>query len=174
VHAYGLEELFPDVEPGGFFFVRPTQARSYLYDFFPDGRLVWAVSDDSQVLVRDNGEDDPLFSAEWLPLPFPRVEVQVMREEQVGLSPPFFMNVPEDYQLIQHLLVDETGDLWLYIVSLGRTGFLHLSDRGRETGFYAVEADFDLLSARVIAAGGRMYFLVAGRDETRIHVADLP
>ena len=97
-----------------------------------------------------------------------------MREEQVGLSPPFFMNVPEDYQLIQHLLVDETGDVWLYIVSLGRTGFLHLSDRGRETGFYAVEADFDLLSARVIAAGGRMYFLVAGRDETRIHVADLP
>ena len=84
------------------------------------------------------------------------------------------MNVPEDYQLIQHLLVDEEGDVWLYVMSVDRTGFLHLSDQGRELGFHAVEADFDLLSARVTAAEGRLYFLVTGRGETRILVADRP
>ena len=37
-----------------------------------------------------------------------------------------------------------------------------------------MEADFDLLTARVTAAGGRLYFLVGGEDETRIYVADQP
>ena len=174
VAAYTLSELFPGVEPGGMFFIGPTQARSYVYDFLPDGSLVWAVSDEAQVHVRSAGEDDPVFSADWPALPFPPEQVELMREEQADLSPPLFMNVPEDYQLIQHLLVDETGDIWLYVVSLDRTGFLHLSDRGEEIDFHAVEADFDLPTARVTAAGGRLYFLVGERDEMRIYIADRP
>jgi hypothetical protein len=37
VAAYGLGELFAGVEPGEMFFIGPTQARSYVYDFLPDG-----------------------------------------------------------------------------------------------------------------------------------------
>jgi hypothetical protein len=84
------------------------------------------------------------------------------------------MNVPENYQLIHHLLADETGDLWIYVMSRERTGFLLLSDRGRELGFYTLDADFDPIAARVTAAGGRLYFLVVERDETKIYVADRP
>jgi hypothetical protein len=84
------------------------------------------------------------------------------------------MNVPENYQLIQHLLVDETGDIWLYVLSPDRKGFLHLSDNGEELDFHAVDADFHLLTARVTAQGGRLYFLAGGKDETRIFVADRP
>ena len=174
VAAYALAELFPGVEPGEMFFIGPTQARSYVYDFLPDGRLVWAVSDEAQVHVRRDGEDNPIFSADWSPLPFPPEQVELMRDEQANLSPPLFMNVPENYQLIQHLLVDETGEIWLYVVSLDRTGFLHLSDHGEEIDFHAVEADFDLPGARVTAAGGSLYFLVGGQDETRIYVSDRP
>ena len=174
VAAYALNELFPGVESGGMFFIGPTQARSYVYDFLLDGGLVWAVSDRAEVRVRQGAEDMTVFSADWTPVPFPADEVEAMRERQAGLSPPLFMNVPENYQLIQHLLVDETGEVWVYVMSLDRTGFLRLSDQGQEIGFHAVEAEFDLLTARVTAAGGRLYFLVRGQDETRIFVADRP
>ncbi len=174
VAAYALSELFPGVEPGGMFFIGPTQARSYVYDFLPHGRLVWAVSDEAQVHVRGDGQDRVIFSAEWPVLPFPPGEVQAMREAQADLSPPLFMNVPEEYQLIQHLIVDETGEIWIYMLGLDTEGFLHLSDRGEEIGFYPVEADFDPLAARVTAAGGSLYFLAGGQDETGIYVADRP
>ena len=174
VAGYGLDEFFPGIEPGGMFFIRPTEARSYLYDFFPDGRLVWAISDELRVNVRDGGEDELLFSADWTPLPFPPEEAQALREAQAGLSPPLFLNVPENYQRIQHLVVDETGTIWIYVVSLDRTGFLHLSARGREIGFHTVEADFDVLSARVTAAEGHLYFLLGGSEETRIYTVDRP
>ena len=84
------------------------------------------------------------------------------------------MNIPDHYQLIQHLLVDETGDIWLYVLSQDRTGFLQLSDGGREIGFFEVEAEFDVTSARVTAANGRLYFLIAERDQTRVSVVDRP
>lgn len=174
VAGYGLNEFFPGIEPGEMFFVRPTEARSYLYDFLPDGRLVWASSDELQIHARDDGEDILLYSTDWLPLPFPSEEIQALRDAQAGLSPPLFMNVPQVYQRIQHLVVDELGTIWAYVVSLDRTGFLHLSARGREIGFHTVEADFDLLSARVTAANGRLYFLVAGSGETKIYAVDRP
>ena len=169
IAAYALNELFPGVEPGGMFFIGPTQARSYIYDFLPDGSLVWAVTDEATVNVRRAGEDETIFSAAWPAVPFPPDEIHSMRERQAGLSPPLFMNVPEKYQLIQHLLVDETGDIWLYVLSLDRKGFLHLSDSGEELGFHAVDADFDLLTARVTAERGRLYFLAGGEDGSRIY-----
>jgi hypothetical protein len=174
VAAYALAEFFPGVEPGGMFFIGPTQARSYVYDFLPDGRLVWAVSDEARVHVRHDDRDDPIYSAAWPALPFPPEEVQAMRERQAELSPPLFMNVPEEYQRIQHLLVDETGEIWLYVLSLDRAGFLRISASGEEIGFHAVDADFDLTTARVTATEGRLYFLVGGGEETRIYVADRP
>jgi len=172
IAGYALSELFPGVEPGGMFFISRTQALSYHYDFLSDGRLVWAASDRAEVLVRKGGEDISLYSAELEPIAFPPAEIQAMREEQAGLGPPLFMNVPEQYQLIQHLLVDEIGDIWVYLMSWDRTGFLHLTARGREVGFFEVEAGFEVMSARVTAANGRLYFLVADRTETKVYLVD--
>ena len=87
VAAYPLNEFFPGVEPGGMFFIGPTQARSYLYDFLPDGRLVWAVSDEAKVQIRRGGEDESVFSADWPALAFPPDEIQAMREQQAEPGP---------------------------------------------------------------------------------------
>ena len=172
IAGYGLGEFFPGVQPGGMFFINPTQLRSYVYDFLPDGRLVWAVSDEARVFVNGDRERTPVFSADWHARPFPERDILAMRERQAGLQPPLFMNVPDHYQLIQHLLVDESGDIWLYITSVERTGFVQLSDHGLEKGFYAVEAEFDLLTARMTAAHGRLYFMVVGRNGTSFYSAD--
>jgi len=171
--SYALGEFFPGVEPGIMFFINPTQVRSYLYDFAPDGRLFWAVSDRLRVLVERDGRDEPLYEAEATALPYPADAIAAMEERQAGLQPPLFINVPKSFQLIQHLVIDESGDIWLYITSRERTGVLHLSSMGREIGFYTLEADFDVLSARVAIAGGRLYFMLPGREETPIYTADL-
>lgn len=174
VVGHELSEFFQGVEPGGFFFINPTQDRSYLYDFLPSGGLVWAASDELTVRVGDGPMNSLLFEAPALPLPFPKAEAEAMRARQANLSPPLYMNVPETYQLIQHLLVDESGDLWLFVMTQERTGFLHLSEGGRELGFYSLTAGFDPLSARVTAALGRLYFLVAEGEDTEIHVVERP
>jgi hypothetical protein len=175
VAGYSLGQFFPGVEPGGFFFIGQTQAPSFHYDFLQDGQLVWGSS--SELVVHRGTPPDggaALFRAEGLPIPFPPEEIQRMREEQANLSPPLFMNVPEHYQLIHHLLVDETGEIWLFVMTIDRTGFIHLSNTGREMGFYEVETGFDLLSARVTAAGNRLYFMVHSGEETQIYTVDRP
>lgn len=174
IAGYALGELFPGVEPGGMFFISRTQALTYHYDFLPDGRLAWAASNRAEVQVREGGKTLLLYSADLEPIPFPADEIQAMRERQASVGPPLFMNVPEEYQLIQHLLVDETGDLWVYLMSRSRTGFLHLTTQGREVGFYELEAEFDVLTARVTAAGGKIYFLVPDGEDTKVYVVDRP
>jgi hypothetical protein len=171
--SYALGEFFPGVEPGGLFFINPTQARSYLYGFRPDGRLVWAASDRLRILVEQDGVDERLYEAEATALPFPADQIAEMEERQSGLRPPLFMNVPTSFQLVQHLVVDESGEIWLYLTSRERTGLLRLSSAGRERGFYTVEADFDVLSARLAVAGERLYFMVPGREETAIYSVGL-
>jgi hypothetical protein len=156
---------------GGMFFINPTQLRSYLYDFLPDGRLVWAVSDRAELRVMENGQDSQLFAAAWQPCPYPDSLIVSMQEKQSTLNPPLFMNVPVNYQLLHHLAVDEKGDIWMYVKSLEQTGLLHLSDNGEEKGFYTVEAEFDLLSARFTVASDRLYFMLGGRVGTSIYVA---
>lgn len=172
--SYALSEAFPGVEPGADFFVNRTQARDYLYDFTPDGRLAWAASDRLRVLVDRAGADETLFEAEATALPFPAESIAALRERQARVPPPFFMNVPERYQLIQHLLVAESGDVWLYVTSQERSGLLRLSPTGRERGFFVLDAAFDPLSARLTAANGRLYFMVPGRRETAVYSVALP
>ena len=172
--SYALGEVFPGVQPGRDFYVNPTQARGYAYDFTSDGRLVWAASDRFRVLVDRAGADETLFEGEATPVPFPTAEVAAMRERQARVPPPFFMNVPERYQLIQQLLVADSGDVWLYITTWERTGMLRLSAAGGERGFYTLDGGFDPLTARIVEAHGRLYFLVPGRGETALYTAALP
>ena len=84
------------------------------------------------------------------------------------------MNVPDSYQLIHHLVVAESGDVWLYVMSQERTGLQRLSATGEEKGFYTVDADFDLLSARLTTANGLLYVMVPSRAETAIYTVELP
>jgi hypothetical protein len=174
VAAFDLGEFFPGVEPGGFFFIHPTQAPSYLYDFTPNARLLWAVSDRLRVLVDQEGVDETLFEAKATALPYPATEITAMEERQASLQPPLFMNVPHHYQLIQHLVVSDVGDIWLYVTSQERTGLLRLSPTGSEQSFYPVSADFDVLSARIAVANGGLYFMVPSRESTEIYRVELP
>lgn len=174
IAAYGLAEFFTGIRPGEMFFINPTQLRSYLYDFLPDGRLVWAVSDRAELRIIEDGEDTRLFTATWQPCSYPVSLIVSMKEKQASLNPPLFMNVPEYYQLLHHLSVDENGEIWTYVKSLERTGLLHLSDNGKEKGFYPVDAEFDLLSARITVANGRFYFMLGGRDGTSVYAVERP
>ena len=64
--------------------------------------------------------------------------------------------------------------IWVYLVTAERTGLLRLSVEGREIAFYDVDADFDMLSARLTTAGNRLYFLVAGPEETAVYTVAVP
>jgi hypothetical protein len=172
--SYTLSEFFPGLEPGEMFFINPTQVRSYLYDFNVDGRLVWAVSDGLQVFADEQGLQRQLLHAEATAIPFPREEAAALETRQAALGAPFFLNVPTDYQIIHHLVVDEAGDIWLYVKSQERTGLLRLSATGMVAGSYRLEAEFDPITARLAAANGRLYFMVGGREETQIFDVDLP
>jgi hypothetical protein len=172
--SYPLSGLFPGLRAGEMFFIKRIQAPFYLYDFLPDGRLVWMTSDHLRVHVHQEDQDEVLFESEATPIPFPAEEIAALEERQASLDPPLFMNVPQHYQTIHHLFVDGSGNIWLYLMSHERTGFLRLSPRGRESGFFTVEAKIDLLSARIAEANGRLYFLVSGREETAIFSVGLP
>jgi len=166
--SVSLTDLF-GVAPGEMFFVNRTEAPTFLFDFLADGRLVWVVSDRLEVRVNADGHDDRLFEMDAIAVPYAAEEIAELQARRARLSPPLFMNVPQHYQIVHHVAVDESGDIWVYVLSNERTGFLRLSPLGEETGFFGLEAPFDPLAARVTAANGRLYFLVAGRDETAVY-----
>lgn len=168
--------LFDDfgVTPGETFFINRTQAPAYLYDFLPHGDLVWMISDRLRVTVRTGGADEWIFEAPATPVPYPEAEIRTLEARRARLPAPLFMNVPRHYQVAHHLVVDATGNLWVYVMSEERTGFLRLSAAGAETGFWPMEAYFDPLSARVAAANGGLYFLAPGREETAVYFVGFP
>ena len=99
-----------------------------------------------------------------------------MLEKKAKIKPPLFMYVPDYYQLVYHLLVGPEGDIWIYLKSQEKTGFLRYSENGSLKGFYTVDADFDITEADQIVRihKNRMYFLVKGRKALKVYAADLP
>jgi hypothetical protein len=172
--SFDLGEYFPGVVPGGLFFIGRTQAPGYLYDFKPGGLLVWAASDNLRVLIDRAGMDETLFESAAEAVPFAADSITALRRRQAELGPPLFMNVPEQYQLIQHLVVSPTGDIWLNVRSQERTGLLRLSATGREVGFYTIDRQFEESSARLALANGRLYIMTRTRDETAVYTVELP
>ena len=172
--CYDLADHFPGIEPGVDFFINPTQAPFYLYEFDQDGNLFWMRSDRFQ-LFRSAESDGMLFyEASADAVPFEEDAREALRERSAAMGPPFFINVPDSYKLVHHLLVSENGDIWLYLKSAQRTGMLRISSEGRELGFYEVLADFDVISSRATIVGGKFYFMTTTRGETRVYEADLP
>ena len=173
LESYLLSEYFPGIEPGEMFFINPTQARSYLYDFDSDGRLVWVASDRLQVFRGEPGGRLQIFQATATAVPYPSEDVAALAERQAASGPPLFLNVPTEYQLIHQLIIDDANDIWLYVKSQKHTGLLRLSPDGAITGSYQVDAEFDLMGARLTTANGRLYFLTVSREETRVLFVDL-
>lgn len=172
--SYALGTHFPGLRAGEMFFINRMQAPGYLYGFQSDGRLVWMPTDHLTVYERQGDEDRVLYEVDATPVPYPEEEIRELEQRQETIPPPFFLNVPRHYQLAHHLSVADTGDIWVYVMSVERTGLLRLSPNGREIGFYTMEADLDMLSTRLTVAENQMYFLVSSPEKTAIYNVAVP
>jgi len=61
--------------------------------------------------------------------------------------------------LVRHLAVGPDGDLWLFVQSQEKSGFLRYAKDGKAKGFYPVKTDFDIGRSVVRIFGNRMYFI---------------
>lgn len=174
IAEYDLHTIFPKLKIGEDFFLSMEQAPFYVYAVTPNNEILWASSDSFRILRFLSGESRPFFSGEFTPVAFPTEERTRRLERQAKVSPPLHMYVPEEYQLIHHILVETGGDIWVYLKSLEKTGFLHYSERGRLLGFHPVQADFDMTSIIVRMFNDRFYFLVTGRKSAEVYSAGLP
>ena len=102
--------------------------------------------------------------------------------EQVDMADQYFtLQTPEDLTPLVSslpdgvtLLIGPEGDIWVYIKSSEKTGFLRYSAAGEEKGFYTVTCDFDILKARIRIFHNKMYFLSSSRGAAQVYTAALP
>jgi hypothetical protein len=71
--------------------------------------------------------------------------------------------------MVRHFAVGPDGDLWIFVQSVEKSGFLRYAKDGKAKGFFPVKADFDIGRAVVRIFGNRMYF-ISGRT---LYAADL-
>ena len=173
---YDLKEFFPGLNEGEDFFLSSEHTRSYRYTIGKNKDILWAASDEFKIYQYRDGESTVVISEEYSPVPFPPEEKEALLEKKSKIKPPLFLYVPDNYQIMFHLLVNTDGDIWIYIKSQEKTGFLRYSPEGNPRGFYTVEADFDITEGDHIIRifNNRMYFLDKGQKSMKIYAADLP
>ena len=173
---YDIREFFPEIDEGEDFFLSSEHARSYRYALDQKGDILWAASDEFKIYRYHKGKSMVVISEDYSPIPYPAEEKEALLEKKAKIKPPLFLYVPDFYQLIFHLLVGPEGDIWIYLESMEKIGFLRYSAQGRLKGFYTVDAEFDVTEADQIVHihKNRMYFLVKGRKSLKIYAADLP
>ena len=171
---YDLQEFFPEIKTGDDFFLNNVYARSYCYTFNSQGDILWAASDDFKIQQYSQGESHSVLTGDYTPVPFPENEKEALQAQKDKLKPPLFLYVPDKYHLIHHLLVGPGGDIWVYIKSLEKTGFLRYSSRGQEKGFYSVNSDFDMTKAIVRIFHNQIYFLIGERGSAQVYMAEIP
>ncbi len=172
--SYDIREFFPEIKPGDDFFLSNEHARSYRYDFDAEGDIFWAATDEFTIYRYHDGISRPLLTAEYSPLSFPEDRRRSMQEMKSRIEPPLYAYVPDHYQMIHHLVIGPGRDLWVYLVSRERTGFLRFSELGKLKAFHPVEAEFDMMQAVVQIFANRMYFLAPQRGAFKLFAADLP
>ena len=172
--SYDIREFFPEIKPGDDFFLSNMHARSYRYDFDGQGDILWSATDDFTVYRYHDGVSRPLITAGYSPLLFPEDQRRGMLEMKSRIEPPLYAYVPDYYQMIHHLAVGPDGDLWIYLASRERTGFLRFSEQGKLKGFHPVEAEFDMMEAVVKIFDNRIYFLAPQRGAFQLYTAELP
>lgn len=166
--AYDLKEFFPDLEKEKDFFLNPDQTRLYLYDITPSGDIYWAASDDFSVYRTKNGHSELIISGTDTPLNFPEEQKIKLAAKQDSIKenmPELHMFVPERYQLLYQLFLGEEEDIWLYVKSRERVGFIRYTAAGKEVGFYSIAADFDMSQAKVQIFQKKIYILTAQRRQ---------
>lgn len=168
--SHDLREFFPDLKAGEDFFLSDQYARNYLYDIGPDESVCWAASDALRIFRYRGGKSEVVYSEPAEAVPFPQAEKAALLKKKAGAKPPFHAYVPDVLPVLQHLAVEPGGDLWIYVQSRRRTGFLRLSTDGKVKGLVSLAADFNVRSVRVRVFGRRMYF-ISGRS---LYAADLP
>ncbi|MFC1499552.1 hypothetical protein ACFL6T_00865 [Candidatus Zixiibacteriota bacterium] len=175
LESYALSEFIPAIVPGVDFFLSTNHIRSYRYGYLSDGSPVWASTDGFRINTMRGGEVRALITGDFTPVPVPADQIETMRARSESLPQPLFMNVPEAWRVIHQLFVDQGGDIWIYLQSLERTGFVRFSPRGREKGFYTFEGEFDPGNEDVMIreSEGSLWFLVPGRDEVILYTAEI-
>ncbi len=175
--SYDLRDVFPELQEGEDFFLGENQSRQYCYTVEADGAILWASSDDFRIYRYRDGASREVLAEKFTAAAFPKEARLALEGKKSKAGPPFFLNVPRNYQLVHHLLAGPDGDLWVYLKSLERTGFLRYSARGRFLGWYALDPPFEMtgpdLVVRIFA--DRIYFFVAERRKPlAIYVAEVP
>jgi hypothetical protein len=174
---YNIREFFPEIKEGEDFFLSNEHARSYRYALDQKEDILWAASDEFKIYRYNQveGKSFVVISENYSPVPYPAEEKEALLEKKAKIKPPLFLFVPDLYQLVRHLLVGPEGDIWIYLKSLEKTGFLRYSAQGNLKGFYTVDADFDITQTDLIVRihKNRMYFLVKGRKSLKIYATDL-
>jgi hypothetical protein len=174
--SYDIKEFFPEIKKEEDFFLSSEHTRSYRYVIDENKDILWAASDEFKIYQYREGESTVVISEEYSPIPFPPDEKDALLEKKAKIKPPLYLYVPDNFQLIFHLLVNTDGDIWINLKSTEKTGFLRYSPEGSPRGFYTVEADFDITKEdhTIRIFNNRMYFLVKGRKSLKIYAADLP
>ncbi len=175
--SYDLREFFPELREGEDFFLAENQVRQFCCAVEADGAILWAASDDCRIFRFRDGASREVLAEKLTAVAYPEKDRQELEAKKAKAGPPFFLNVPKNYQLVHHLLAGPDGDLWVYLKSLERTGFLRYSARGRFRGWYILDPPFDMtgpdLVVRIFA--DRIYFFVAERRKPlAIYVAEIP
>jgi len=170
---YEIREFFPGIKEGERFFLDDTYVRAYDYAISPDGDIFWSASDALRIYRYSEGESSLFIEEKATAVAFPDELRKPLLERQERTKPPLFSYVPDSYQIIHHLLCGPEGDVWVYVKSRERTGFLHYSKTGKLEAMYEVEADFDMLNAIVRIFNGQMYFVVEERDGVKVYSASL-
>lgn len=168
--SYDLKEFFPDLKVGQQFFLNDDYARNYIYALGPDGEVCWAATDSLRIHRYRDGASKVVYSEDVAAVPLSEAERSKLLERKSRIKPPFYLCVPEFYPVLYHLAVGPGGDLWIYLKSRDRTGFLRLSSKGAVKGFAAISADFDAEKATVRIFGSRMFFII----DRSLYAADLP
>ena len=174
---HDIREFFPDVEPGEDFFLNDTHTRIYLYAVDRNQSIIWAASDALKIYRYRHGSSELIVREKLSRVPFPEEDRQVLEARKSRLPPSLFLYVPESYQLIYHLLTGNDGDIWVYVKSVERSGFVHYSATGDFLGYHPIQADFDLTAPDTVVRifNERFYFLVnARRQPSRLLTAEMP
>lgn len=168
--SYDLRESFPGLKAGEDFFLSDDCARNYLYAIGPANDVLWAATDSPRVFRYRDGKSQPIVEESLAPEPLAEEERATLAKRAAALKPPLFFFVPTHRPVLRHLGVDSSGDLWVYVRSREKTGFLRYGRDGKAKGLVTGSAGFDVSKATVRVFGETMYF-IAGRA---LYVADLP
>jgi len=171
--SYEISEFFPGVKEGEDFFLDNTYARAYYYAISPDGDIFWVASDALKVHRFRDGESSLFIEDAATAVPFPEELRKPLLERQSRTKPPLFTYVPDRYQIVHHLFCGPDGDVWVYVKSAERTGFLRYSKKGKFKGIYSVKADFDMMKVIVRIFNDHMYFVVNEREGVKVYSASL-